>query len=188
MTRDNTGITPRANESRLIVSWQHPDVRAMEPVGMLSFDGATYRFEYLERARTLGGFQPLLGFPEIGRLYDSDELFPLFAQRAMDPRRSDFERYVRDLALDAQSTPWEQIARSGGGREGDTVQLFAIPAARILARAGGELHRFLYGDPKRVGAARVQAEGRIARRQLWHLLVESWAVPVVEWLSRRLPK
>ena len=127
MTRDNTGVTPGANESRLIVSWQHPDVRAMEPVGMLSFDGATYRFEYLERARTLGGFQPLLGFPEIGRLYDSDELFPLFAQRAMDPRRSDFERYVRDLALDAQSTPWEQIARSGGGREGDTLQLFPVP-------------------------------------------------------------
>ena len=49
-------------------------------------------------------------------------------------------------------------------------------------------HNFFYGDPKRVRAARVQAEGRIAFRQLWHLLVDSWAVPVLEWLSRRLPK
>lgn len=127
MTRDSTRSAPDVDESRLIVSWQHPDVRAMEPVGVLSFDGATYRFEYLERARTLDGFQPLLGFPEIGRLYESDELFPLFAQRAMDPRRPDFERYVRDLALDATSSPWEQIARSGGGREGDTLQLFPVP-------------------------------------------------------------
>lgn len=126
-TRDSGLPTSSVDESRLIVSWQHPDVRAMEPIGVLSYDGALYRFEYLERARTLDGFQPLLGFPEIGKTYTSDELFPLFAQRAMDPRRADFARYVADLSLGTESTPWEQIARSGGTREGDTLQLFPVP-------------------------------------------------------------
>jgi len=50
------------------------------------------------------------------------------------------------------------------------------------------LHDYLYGDPKRVKAARVQAEGRIARRNLWHVLVESWAVPTVEWLNKALTR
>lgn len=127
LTRDDVRPVAGVDDSRLIVCWQHPDVRALEPVGVLSFDGAAYRFEYLERARDIDGFQALLGFPEIGHVYESEELFPLFAQRAMDPRRPDFERYVRDLSLDEKSTPWEQLSRSGGAREGDTLQLFPVP-------------------------------------------------------------
>jgi hypothetical protein len=127
LVRDQSPRPTGVDEARLIVSWQHPEVRAFEPIGVLSYDGKTYRFEYLERARKLDGFYPLLGFPEIGDLYESSDLFPLFAQRAMDPRRPDFERYIGELSLDSDSTPWEQITRSGGVREGDTLQLFPVP-------------------------------------------------------------
>lgn len=47
-------------------------------------------------------------------------------------------------------------------------------------------HEALYGDPQRVRAARVQAEGRIGARRLRAALMESWAVPVVTWLAKRL--
>ena len=50
------------------------------------------------------------------------------------------------------------------------------------------LHEYLYGNPGRVRAARVQAEGRIGQRTLWRLLVESWAIPTVEWLNRILTR
>lgn len=128
LSRDGAGAPSQEDEvQRLIVSWQHPVTRALEPVGLLSFDGVDYRFVYLQRAITLEGFPRLLGFPDLDREYESGSLFALFAQRAMDPRRPDFERYVADLALDGEPSPWEQIVRSGGGREGDTLQLFPVP-------------------------------------------------------------
>jgi hypothetical protein len=50
----------------------------------------------------------------------------------------------------------------------------------------GELHEILYGDPRRVHEARVQAEARVALRKLDRLLIRSWVVPVVDWLARRI--
>jgi hypothetical protein len=100
----------------------------VSPVGLLTFDGSAYSFAYLVLAPEVEGFTPLLGFPHFKERYTSTELFPLFAQRAMDPRRPDFERYVTDLGLPASSaTPWEQISRSTGARGSDTLQLFPAP-------------------------------------------------------------
>jgi HIRAN domain len=113
---------------RLIVSWQHPTDRGIHAVGELTFDGETYEFAYLRNAEAIVDFRPLLGFPELHERYRSTHLFPLFAQRVMDPRRQDYVRYVTRLGLDpANSTPWEQISRSGGSRQGDTLQLFPRP-------------------------------------------------------------
>jgi hypothetical protein len=118
--------TPR----RLVVTWQHPYERGIHPIGFLTFDGRRYEFRYTRNALNVDGFAPLIGFPDLGRAYASDTLFALFAQRAMDPRRPDFERYVTRLGLPADSTPWEQIARSGGRRAGDSLQLFPVPTIR----------------------------------------------------------
>lgn len=113
---------------RLVVTWQHPDERLIEPIGVLEHDGHSYRFGYIRHALSVRDFRPLLGFGDLYRRYDSDKLFPLFAQRVMDPRRPDYERYVRRLGLDEDSSPWEQIARSQGRRQGDTIQLLPEPA------------------------------------------------------------
>jgi len=95
---------------------------------MLTFDGTEYTFAYLEGAPGVEGFSPLLGFPEFGERYVSERLFPLCAQRALDPRRPDFQRYVTELGLtEATASPWEQISRSTGSRGSDTLQLFPAP-------------------------------------------------------------
>lgn len=112
---------------RLVVAWQHPDKRSIEPVGFLSYDGRKYRFGYIGNALTVADFRPLFGFEKLDVSYEADELFPLFAQRAMDPRRPDYQRYVERLGLEGEPTPWEQIAASQGHREGDTIQLFPEP-------------------------------------------------------------
>ncbi|CCG01054.1 conserved protein of unknown function [Blastococcus saxobsidens DD2] len=112
---------------RLAVTWQHPETRQISPVALLEFDGSRYHFNYIRNAESVDGFRPLLGFPELRRTYESDHLFPLFAQRVMDTRRPDHDRYVQRLGLSADATPWEQMARSGGGREGDVLQLFPEP-------------------------------------------------------------
>ena len=112
---------------RLVVAWQHPVERSISPVGFLTYDGSLYRFRYIRNALQVKDFRPLLGFEDLHCGYSSTELFPLFAQRAMDPRRPDYQRYVERLGLDGEPGPWEQIARSQGRRQGDTLQLLPEP-------------------------------------------------------------
>ncbi|MEN4466847.1 hypothetical protein VXE65_32915 [Mycolicibacterium conceptionense] len=121
--RVHAAATPR----ELIVTWQHPIERTIAPVARLSYDGRRYQFCYIRNALRISGFRPFLGFPELNVCYSSDTLFPLFAQRAMAPRRPDFTRWVNRLGLPDDASPWEQITRSGGRRQGDTIQLFPIP-------------------------------------------------------------
>jgi hypothetical protein len=113
---------------RLVVAWQHPVDRSIDPVGFLTYDGHIYRFTYVRNALQVKDFRPLLGFADLHRSYNSEELFPLFAQRAMDPRRPDYHRYVERLGLEGDPGPWEQITRSQGRRQGDTIQLLPEPA------------------------------------------------------------
>ena len=49
MPRDSDAVSRAVSEQKLIVSWQHPTTRAIEPVGILSFDGAVYRFDPRKR-------------------------------------------------------------------------------------------------------------------------------------------
>lgn len=112
---------------RLVVTWQHPDERLIEPIGLLDYDGHCYRFGYIHHVLQVKDFRPLLGFRDLYRQYVSDQLFPFFAQRVMDPRRPDYQRYVQRLGLPDDASPWEQIGRSQGRRQGDTIQLLPEP-------------------------------------------------------------
>jgi hypothetical protein len=112
---------------RLVVAWQHPIERSIQPVGFLGRTDDAFTFGYIRNALTVHDFPGLLGFDDLYRRYESSELFPLFAQRAMDPCRPDYHRYVNRLGLEGEPGPWEQIARSQGHREGDTIQLFPEP-------------------------------------------------------------
>jgi hypothetical protein len=118
------------SSGRLVVAWQHPTSRLIAPVGLLEHGADVYRFRYLRRAAELPDFQPFLSFPLWDHTYTSRWLFPLFAQRIMSPRRPDFQQFLRQLDLDENATPWEQLARSEGRSSGDTVQVFPIPSVR----------------------------------------------------------
>lgn len=112
---------------RLVVARQDPASRLISPVGFLDHGRDGYRFRYLRRARELAGFQRFLAFPSWNRDYRAERLFPMFAQRIMSPRRPDFQQYLNQLDLSPEASPWEQLARSGGRSEGDTLQVFPIP-------------------------------------------------------------
>src|SRR5262245_29591138 len=105
--------------ARLGVAWQHPRSRRIAPVGILWREASVYRFRYVRNIANVPDFVPFLGFPDLGAAYSSPRLFPLFAQRVMDPRRPDYGRYVATLDLARDATPWEQLARSEGRRAGD---------------------------------------------------------------------
>jgi len=160
-------VTPSAETpQRLVVAWQHPIQRSIEPVGFLTFDGHSYRFGYIRNVLSVVDFRPLLGFPDLHGSYESTELFPLFAQRAMDPRRPDYQRYVESLGLEGEPGPLEQITRSEGRRQGDTIQLLPEPVAvgdeiSYLFLVHGIRHahedpRILHGQPIHVTAQQVE--------------------------------
>lgn len=157
---------------QLVVAWQHPEARRIDPVGLLTYDGSRYRFAYIHNALHVKDFRPLLGFADLYGSYQSERLFPLFAQRVMDPRRPDYQHYLQRLGLHQQEAgPLEQIARSQGRRQGDTIQLLPVPAVQqgeltFLFLVNGVRHipdRALILDGGEMHVTREQVEEALSR-------------------------
>lgn len=131
MTSGSTLLAPErivANDDlSVLVTWQHPVIRNYEAVGVLTRARELYEFRYLERARGLAGFRPFLGFGELEADYRSPHLFPLFAERVLNEARPDRLSLFQALDLVEAAGPLEFLARSGGRRAGDTIELLPIP-------------------------------------------------------------
>lgn len=114
----------------LFVAWRPPvsDQTGWRPVGKLAYDGQLYRFWYTHGARKPG----FRAFPQLDRLelvYESEDLFPLFANRLLSDSRPEYEAYLRWSGLDAGSQP-DPIAELGvteGIRQTDAVEVFPCP-------------------------------------------------------------
>lgn len=117
----------RETDSTLIVAWQNSESREISPVGLLEHDQLGYRFRYIRNARDVEGFLPFLGFTDLTADYRSRWLFPMFAQRVLNPRRPDYSHWRNVLSLPADATPFEFLARCEGRREGDAVLVNAPP-------------------------------------------------------------
>ncbi|CAM3422225.1 hypothetical protein OCAE111667_09170 [Occultella aeris] len=115
----------------LLVLWQHPTSREICPIGRLEHVRDEFQFAYTVAAGEIEGFRPLPGLPDLERQYRSGELPLVLGQRILVRARPDYDEYVRSLGLDPEfATPWEQIVRSGGHREGDTLQVMELPRVR----------------------------------------------------------
>lgn len=105
----------------LLVSRQDPETRRYSRVGVLGQDEHGFRFTYDESVT-----RALPGLP-IGRVHESESLFPIFAERVMDPHRPERGKTLEQLGLGAQAGPLEVLAVSGGLRTGDTYELTPLP-------------------------------------------------------------
>ncbi len=112
------------------LAWQCPRSRAIVPIGRLIERAQDdYEFSYIRsvhRARELG-FQALVSFPHLDVIYRSAELPPLFHNRVMRASRPDYPAFVSELGLDQSAGPLELMARSGGRRQTDELEVFAPP-------------------------------------------------------------
>ncbi|MEX8505394.1 hypothetical protein [Leptothrix ochracea] len=122
----------------LFLAWQaaqqHPNSgqpsRAWYPIGRLEAaqDRRIYRFTYTQgarRAQKESGFAPLMAFPNIDCVYEDDELFPLFQNRLLNPRRSDYPAFLERMAMTPEDAdPMEVLALSEGMRQTDHLQVF----------------------------------------------------------------
>jgi hypothetical protein len=105
----------------LLVSRQDPETRRYIRVGVLSHVGHIFRFAYDDDV-----LRALPGLP-LGRVHESESLFPIFAERVMDPHRPERAETLEQLGLGADAEPLEVLAVSGGGRTGDTYELTPLP-------------------------------------------------------------
>jgi hypothetical protein len=128
-----TVASPTQQTHALFVAWQHQESRRYYPVGRLvagAIQGQPrYEFAYVLGANEAAkfGWQPFMSFPELQRVYLSDDLFPLFSNRLMSPRRPDYPEYVSNLGLTPNADPIAVLARSGGRRVTDALEVFELP-------------------------------------------------------------
>lgn len=124
-------VTRATDERRLYVGWRDPETRRIWPVGVLvqreSPEGTRFLFAYLRSTESLERFRPFASFPDLHDAYESNELFPLFSNRVMPSDREDFGSYLEQLDLDTEPEPIEILARSGGWRATDRIEVFPEP-------------------------------------------------------------
>jgi hypothetical protein len=119
----------------LFVAWQHSVERGYYVVGrlrkILVGERPIYEFVYVNearRAQEAHGFRPFFAFPELETSYHSDTLFPFFGNRILRSTRRDYPAYIQELGLSPEeATPELILARSGGERIADYVEVFAPP-------------------------------------------------------------
>jgi hypothetical protein len=140
-------MTEKFSIQTLFLAWQDHKSRAWFPVGRLTFNGQKYQFIYIQgakQAQKLCGFKPLLSFPQLEEVYESDYLFPVFANRLMSSARPEYKDFLKRLNLVENTTDLMlMLARSEGKRETDSLQVFPYPE---LDEPGHyHLHFFAHG-------------------------------------------
>lgn len=158
----DTGTPTRSEIRHFWVVWQDPVTREFVQVGEFAIDsdggGRTYQFRYTPNAAVHPRFQPFPAFPDLAQVYRQPELFAFFQNRVMSPRRPDYPEYLSALGLDhAHADPVELLARTGGERATDTVQIVPAP----LVEGEREVLHFLVSgvrhvDPDGVALTRLE--------------------------------
>lgn len=112
----------------LFVAWQEPSSRCWMPVGRLTHEKGVYRFVYTRGAKESKNFTPFGRMVELDVAYVSEALFPLFANRVLPKSRPEYHDYLRWLGLSEKDhDELEEIARTGGLRATDTLEMFPCP-------------------------------------------------------------
>lgn len=84
-------------------------------------------FAHLKLVEQLADFEPLPGLPDLHQRYDSPRLFPVFANRVMPRTRPDFDLLAARVDLGGVADPFEVLARTGGRRATDRIEVFLAP-------------------------------------------------------------
>jgi hypothetical protein len=155
----------------LFVAWRPAMPEAgWRPVGRLEHDGQLYRFCYTQGTRKPG----FRAFPQMERLdqvYESEKLFPLFANRLLSEFRPEYEAYLRWSGFDPDNPP-DPILVLGvteGIRQTDAVEVFPCP---VPDAEGCYLNKFFLHGIRWLPPAAVLRIGKLADDELLTLMPE----------------
>jgi hypothetical protein len=112
----------------LFVAWQDPMSREWIPVGRLTHERGYYRFQYTRGSKQSKNFEPFGWMRDLTKEYISEDLFPLFSNRILPKSRPEYRDYLRWLGLnELEYDDLEVLARSGGVRATDSLEIFPCP-------------------------------------------------------------
>lgn len=113
----------------LFVAYQDSSSRQWAPVGRLTREDGRYHFAYTRGAREFKNFVPFGRMTDLNAEYVSEKLFPLFANRVLPKSRPEYADYLHWLGLSqASHDALEELARTGGLRATDNLELIPCPA------------------------------------------------------------
>lgn len=114
----------------LFISWQEPETRRWFPIGRLTQDKSVFKFVYTLGAEKAKNFSPFYGMRQLDRIYESDELFPIFQNRMLSKSRPEYSRLIDWLSLDAnKADPFVILSLTGGTRKTDSLEIFPCPVS-----------------------------------------------------------
>jgi HIRAN domain len=119
---------------KLILAWRTHHTKEWAPVGKISWSNDEYRFEYTECAKEFyksGSFETFANLEDINNTYDSKEIFPFLKNRLLQKSRPEYKSYQSWLDLAPEdNNPLNELARSGGIRATDDLQLYPYPVEK----------------------------------------------------------
>jgi len=112
----------------LILSWKNTTTHMWVPVGRLKFQNNHYFFQYTKGTENLKEFKTFDKMTDRNKVYESEELFPLFKNRLLQKSRPEYSEYLDWLDIkELTMHPMEELALTGGVRATDSLKLFPIP-------------------------------------------------------------
>jgi HipA-like protein len=64
-------------------------------VGTLSVEDGKWKFEYSDEFRQHGSLRPIVEFPDVNKIYQSDDLWQFFASRIPSPEQAEVEEILK---------------------------------------------------------------------------------------------
>ena len=121
--------SPTETVRTLFLAWQDPNERSWVTVGRLDQKNGTYVFRYTQGAEDAKarGFDPIVSFPDLYRTYESDEIFPLFANQVLSRNRPEFDDFVEWLSIPKDEADPVAILARTGDQVTDTLEIFPYP-------------------------------------------------------------
>lgn len=115
----------------LFVAWRsaEPNGGQWGPIGRLEHGPSGYRFTYTRGVLSRPAFVPFSEMPDVNKIYESDELFPLFANRLLARSRPEYKAYLTwsGFALSQPPDPIAVLGVTEGRRATDSLELFPCP-------------------------------------------------------------
>ena len=133
-------MSRKEGKDYLYLIWKEPNTRRNYVVGQLS-KNSQYEFFYGYEVKDAmeKGFELLVSFEDIDKVYKSDTLFPTFSSRLPDRKRRGIEKILAKYDLD-EFNDYKLLKRSGARLPIDTLE-FIDP---ILKEHNGEIKRIFY--------------------------------------------
>ena len=90
-------FTPRDIETSFVLTWRRLEI------GVLSLKEGKWTFRYSEDFKAQETVKPLTDFPDVNKVYSSEELYPFFLSRIPGSGQTKFQEIVKKEKIDPKN-------------------------------------------------------------------------------------